>query len=101
MQFEYFCQVVLTVISMRSVFLFQGGWRLEGPVFPTIQHLLEHQIMKGQPVTNKSQAILKNPILREPWELKNDDILLEMKIGNVSTSAGASQLWFRTILAFL
>ncbi|CAE1317407.1 FER [Acanthosepion pharaonis] len=60
----------------------EGGWRLEGPVFPTIQHLLEHQIMKGQPVTNKSQAILKNPILREPWELKNDDILLDMKIGN-------------------
>lgn len=60
----------------------EGGWRLEGPVFPTIQHLLSHQIMKGQPVTNKSQAILKNPILREPWELKNDDILLEMKIGN-------------------
>ncbi|XP_036355998.1 tyrosine-protein kinase Fer-like isoform X5 [Octopus sinensis] len=60
----------------------EEGWHLEGPTFPTIQHLIHNQMTKGQPVTSKSQAILKNPILREPWELKNDDILLDMKIGN-------------------
>ncbi|GAB1605789.1 tyrosine-protein kinase Fer-like isoform X2 [Argonauta hians] len=60
----------------------EEGWHLEGPTFPTIQHLIRNQVTKGQPVTSKSQAILTNPILREPWELKNDDILLDMKIGN-------------------
>ena len=68
---------------MLSVFL-QGGWRFEGSVFPTISELVNHQYHSGEPVTNKSGTILSNPILRESWELRNDDIALDQKIGNVS-----------------
>lgn len=60
----------------------EGGWRFEGPCFPTINDLVNHQYASGQPVTNRSQTILGNPILRESWELMNDDIVLDVKIGN-------------------
>jgi len=35
-------------------------------------------------VTSRSGAILKTPILRERWELNNDDVILLEKIGRVS-----------------
>ena len=43
-----------------------------------------HQHKSGLPVTAKSQTILKTAILKEDWELNNDDIELGAKIGNVS-----------------
>ncbi|KAK3094991.1 hypothetical protein FSP39_008824 [Pinctada imbricata] len=58
------------------------GWRFEGRPFPTIGELVRHQHKSGEPVTTKSKTILKSPILREQWQLRNDDISLEMKIGN-------------------
>lgn len=60
----------------------EGGWRFEGPCCPTIPELVRHQYQSGEPVTNKSQTILSNPIVRESWELNNDDVVLETKIGN-------------------
>ncbi|XP_070209701.1 tyrosine-protein kinase Fer-like, partial [Littorina saxatilis] len=61
----------------------ETGWRFEGASFlPTIQELIEQRYMSGEPVTNKSQAILKKAIVREDWELLNDHIHLEMQIGN-------------------
>lgn len=62
----------------------ETGWRFEGASYPTIQELIQKQHASGQPVTNKSQAILQKAIVREDWELLNDHIHLEMKIGNVS-----------------
>ncbi|XP_056003157.1 tyrosine-protein kinase Fer-like isoform X2 [Ostrea edulis] len=59
-----------------------NGWRFEGRAFPTISELVNYQHLSGEPVTTKSQTILKTPILREQWQLRNDDIALEMKIGN-------------------
>ncbi|XP_062566100.1 tyrosine-protein kinase Fer-like [Saccostrea cucullata] len=59
-----------------------NGWRFEGRSFPTISELVNYQHMSGEPVTTKSQTILKTPIIREQWQLRNDDIALEMKIGN-------------------
>ncbi|XP_078328610.1 tyrosine-protein kinase Fer-like isoform X2 [Crassostrea virginica] len=59
-----------------------NGWRFEGRSFPTISELVNHQHLSGEPVTTKSQTILKNAILREQWQLRNDDIALEQKIGN-------------------
>lgn len=80
-------QYVLSVFWQgHKHFIIQGaeetGWRFEGASFPTIQELIRVQHESGQPVTNKSQAILKKAILREDWELLNDHIHLEMKIGN-------------------
>ncbi|KAK3790566.1 hypothetical protein RRG08_010613 [Elysia crispata] len=56
------------------------GWHFEGQAYPTIQELVKRQFDSRMPVTTKSGAILKRPILRE-WELLNDDIELKMKIG--------------------
>ncbi|XP_076438869.1 LOW QUALITY PROTEIN: tyrosine-protein kinase Fer-like [Babylonia areolata] len=58
------------------------GWRFEKDSYPTIQELIRQQHASGQPVTKKSQAILKRAVPREDWELLNDHIHLEMKIGN-------------------
>ncbi|RUS78100.1 hypothetical protein EGW08_014144, partial [Elysia chlorotica] len=55
------------------------GWHFEGQAYPTIQELVRRQFESRMPVTTKSGAILKRPILRE-WELLNDDIELKMKI---------------------
>jgi len=74
-QFFYKPSIILSI---------QGGWRFEGSVFPSISELVNHQYQSGVAVTNKSGTILSKPILRESWELRNDDILLESKIGNVS-----------------
>ncbi|KAL5020316.1 hypothetical protein ScPMuIL_003208 [Solemya velum] len=60
----------------------EGGWRFEGNSYKTIPELIQHQHECGTQVTSKSQAILHKPICREDWELRNDDICLEMKIGN-------------------
>ena len=62
----------------------QGRWRFEGKDFTTIQELISNQHSSGLPVTNKSQAILSRAILKEEWELNNDDIDLGDKLGNVS-----------------
>ncbi|XP_052237423.1 tyrosine-protein kinase Fer-like isoform X2 [Dreissena polymorpha] len=59
-----------------------NGWRFEGDVYPTIPELVNNQYASRKPVTNKSGTILSNPIRRESWELNNDDILLDTKIGN-------------------
>uniref|UniRef100_A0A2C9KI86 non-specific protein-tyrosine kinase n=1 Tax=Biomphalaria glabrata TaxID=6526 RepID=A0A2C9KI86_BIOGL len=56
------------------------GWHFEGHAYPTIRELVLRQHESQTPVTTKSGAILKKPILRE-WELLNDDIELKMKIG--------------------
>ena len=61
------------------------GWHFEGQAYPTIQELVKRQFDSRMPVTTKSGAILKRPILRE-WELLNDDIELKMKIGTVGKS---------------
>jgi len=59
----------------------EGLFRFEGPAFNTIQELISHQFQSGSPVTSRSGAILKTPVLREKWELNNDDVELIEKIG--------------------
>lgn len=43
-----------------------------------------HQYQSELPVTVKSGAILRRPVMRERWELSNDDVVLLEKIGRVS-----------------
>ncbi|XP_067942710.1 tyrosine-protein kinase Fer-like isoform X2 [Watersipora subatra] len=78
-------QYVLSVMWQGSKhFIIQkgdGGWRLEGNIYSTIQELIIQQHKSNTAVTNKSQAILKAPVMREIWQIKNDDISLEDKIG--------------------
>ena len=80
------CQIVLSVCwDGHKHFIVQttteGHYRFEGPTFPSIRDLISHQWMSGLPVTSRSRAILKTPILRERWELNNDDVNLLDKIG--------------------
>ncbi|XP_076239316.1 tyrosine-protein kinase Fer isoform X3 [Calliopsis andreniformis] len=80
------CQIVLSVCwDGHKHFIVQttseGHYRFEGPTFPSIQELIRHQWVSGLPVTSRSGAILKTPILRERWELNNDDVILLEKIG--------------------
>ncbi|XP_015590030.1 tyrosine-protein kinase Fer isoform X2 [Cephus cinctus] len=80
------CQIVLSVCwDGHKHFIVQttpeGHYRFEGPTFPSIQELIMHQWQSGLPVTSRSGAILKSPILRERWELNNDDVILLDKIG--------------------
>ena len=67
--------------------VFQGCWRLEGETFDTIQTLVEQQLECGLPVTKRSEVVLSKAVIREPWELNNDDIVLSHKIGNVRLSS--------------
>ena len=81
-----FPQTVLSVMwSAPKHFIVQkspeGLYRFEGPAFPTVQELIIHQFRSDAPVTSRSGAILSNPILREKWELNNDDVDLLNKIG--------------------
>ncbi|XP_021919830.1 tyrosine-protein kinase Fer isoform X3 [Zootermopsis nevadensis] len=80
------CQTVLSVCwGGHKHFIVQttaeGHFRFEGPAFPTIQELILHQYQSGLPVTGRSGAVLRKPILRERWELNNDDVVLLDKIG--------------------
>ncbi|XP_043273873.1 tyrosine-protein kinase Fer isoform X2 [Venturia canescens] len=80
------CQIVLSVCwDGHKHFIVQttpeGHYRFEGPTFPSIPELIIHQWKSGLPVTSRSGAILKTPILRERWELNNDDVILLDKIG--------------------
>ncbi|CRL07876.1 CLUMA_CG020915, isoform C [Clunio marinus] len=61
----------------------EGHFRFEGPSFPSIQELILHQYQSEAPVTSRSGAILKKPVLRERWELSNDDVILLDKIGRL------------------
>lgn len=61
----------------------EGLFRFEGPAFPSIQELILHQNLSETPVTSRSGAVLKKPVLRERWELSNDDVILLDKIGRV------------------
>lgn len=59
----------------------EGHFRFEGPFFASIQELIQHQHNSESPVTGRSGAVLKTPITREHWELSNDDVILQDKIG--------------------
>ena len=84
----------------------EGLFRFEGPAFESVQELIIHQVrfyfehqsnsliviseyscedlsnmiflqfQSGLPVTSRSGAILKTTVVREKWELNNDDIEL-------------------------
>ena len=79
-------QIVLSVMwASPKHFIVQtspeGLFRFEGPAFGTVQELIVHQFHSESSVTSRSGAILKTPVLREKWELNNDDVELLDKIG--------------------
>ncbi len=59
----------------------KGLYKFEGPSFTTISDLIDYYQYNKTVITQKSGALLINPIPRERWELNNDDIELKEKIG--------------------
>uniref|UniRef100_A0A6B2EHM0 Tyrosine-protein kinase n=1 Tax=Phlebotomus kandelakii TaxID=1109342 RepID=A0A6B2EHM0_9DIPT len=59
----------------------EGYFRFEGRSFPSIQELIMYQYTSEATVTQRSGAILRKPVMRERWELSNDDVVLLDKIG--------------------
>ncbi|XP_061183967.1 uncharacterized protein LOC133192115 [Saccostrea echinata] len=62
-------QYVLSVLwqNYRHILLIQddeGYWKFESFSFPSIQELIEYQHSSGKPVTKKSRALLKNPVVQ-------------------------------------
>lgn len=72
----------------------EGLYRFEGPAFPSIQELIMHQHLSELPVTSRSGAVLKKPVLRERWELSNDDVILLDKIGRVNKIYRVDKFFF-------
>ncbi|MEQ2243594.1 hypothetical protein ILYODFUR_008506 [Ilyodon furcidens] len=56
-------------------------YRLDGEGFHSIPKLIHHLQSSGLPVTKKSEATLKKPILKDKWVLEHDDIILGPLIG--------------------
>ncbi|XP_043953917.1 tyrosine-protein kinase Fes/Fps [Gambusia affinis] len=56
-------------------------YRLDGEGFQSIPKLINHLQSSRLPVTRKSEAILKKPILKDKWVLEHDDIILGPLIG--------------------
>ncbi|XP_054893081.1 tyrosine-protein kinase Fes/Fps isoform X2 [Poeciliopsis prolifica] len=60
---------------------FLNLYRLDGEGFHSIPKLINHLHSSRLPVTKKSEAILKKPILKDKWVLEHDDIILGPLIG--------------------
>ncbi|XP_041846405.1 tyrosine-protein kinase Fes/Fps isoform X2 [Melanotaenia boesemani] len=56
-------------------------YRLDGEGFHSITLLIHHLQSSGQPITKKSEVVLKKPILKDKWVLEHDDIILGPLIG--------------------
>lgn len=70
---------------LRNFFVLQGKFRLEGESFPTVTHLIDYHRKHRIPVTRKSNALLKNPILRPNANRKTltrDDFIITTKLGS-------------------
>ena len=76
--------VKLTEIRQDVVAFFQGKFRLEGEAYSTVTHLVDFHKKHQCAVTKKSNALLKNPILRPKStgrKLNHDNIVIETKLG--------------------
>ncbi|XP_027871869.1 tyrosine-protein kinase Fes/Fps isoform X2 [Xiphophorus couchianus] len=60
---------------------FLNLYRLDGEGFQSIPKLINHLQASRSPVTRKTEATLKKPILKDKWVLEHDDIILGPLIG--------------------
>ncbi|XP_023187519.1 tyrosine-protein kinase Fes/Fps isoform X2 [Xiphophorus maculatus] len=60
---------------------FLNLYRLDGEGFHSIPKLINHLQSSRSPVTRKTEATLKKPILKDKWVLEHDDIILGPLIG--------------------
>ncbi|KAI6185931.1 Tyrosine-protein kinase [Aphelenchoides besseyi] len=59
-----------------------GKYSIERWSFNSIPDMINHHLHKGDSVSKTNdQVILRNPILRQPWELSHDDVESTKKLG--------------------
>nr|XP_054588116.1 tyrosine-protein kinase Fes/Fps [Nothobranchius furzeri] len=56
-------------------------YRLDGEGFNSIPKLIHHLQSSRQPITKRSDVLLKKPVLKDKWVLEHDDIILGPLIG--------------------
>ncbi|XP_017296972.1 tyrosine-protein kinase Fes/Fps isoform X2 [Kryptolebias marmoratus] len=56
-------------------------YRLDGEGFHSIPKLIHHLQSSRQPITKRSDVVLKKPVLKDKWVLEHDDINLGPLIG--------------------
>ncbi|CAD6195594.1 unnamed protein product [Caenorhabditis auriculariae] len=54
---------------------------IERMAFDTVTQLIEHYLNSAEPLNKVSNAVLKTPVLREPWEKSHADVQLIKKLG--------------------
>ncbi|XP_051947494.1 tyrosine-protein kinase Fes/Fps-like isoform X1 [Xyrauchen texanus] len=58
-----------------------GVYRLDGEGFSSVPLLLDNLMNSHQPVTKKTDIVLKRPVLKDKWVLEHDDVILGQSIG--------------------
>ncbi|XP_065150294.1 tyrosine-protein kinase Fes/Fps isoform X2 [Paramisgurnus dabryanus] len=58
-----------------------GLYRLDGEGFGTVPLLMNHLLSCRNPVTKRSDIVLKKPILKDKWVLEHDEVILGQSIG--------------------
>ncbi|KAJ1348983.1 hypothetical protein KIN20_029872 [Parelaphostrongylus tenuis] len=58
-----------------------GKVMIEKYAFDSISAMIEYHLSKRESITKTQEIILRNPILRQGWELSHDDIELTKKLG--------------------
>ncbi|XP_046897513.1 tyrosine-protein kinase Fes/Fps isoform X1 [Hypomesus transpacificus] len=56
-------------------------YRLDGEGFLNVPLLMHHLVSSNQPITKRSDIILRRPILKDKWVLEHDDVILGQSIG--------------------
>lgn len=97
-----YCRLTVEHVFCRVIFQ-QGCYRLEHDLYSSVPQLVEHLVSSRQPVTRKSGVVLHTVAPRLDWELRNDDIELQIKIGSVCSLFVFLMLmnWHRFILSLL
>ncbi|KAK5976997.1 Tyrosine-protein kinase [Trichostrongylus colubriformis] len=58
-----------------------GKVMIEKYAFESVSSMVEYHLSKKDSITKASEVILRNPIVRQSWELSHDDVELTKKLG--------------------
>ncbi|CAL8351203.1 unnamed protein product [Merluccius merluccius] len=56
-------------------------YRLDKEHFETVPLLINHLVSSGQPVTARTNILIKKPVIKDKWVMEHDDVILGPSIG--------------------
>lgn len=59
----------------------ENVYRLDGEGFLNIPLLMHHLLSSNQPITKRTDIILRRPVPKDKWVLEHDDVILGQSIG--------------------